>query len=110
LLHKDSGKILLSAVEEGFSSLDELSKQAIFFHLEASFQVKKENIPKNLPEFKDALEGLFGPGAPYIEKTITRRLHERLGLGLENDSCTDSLRCINVARKRIASGREWVTT
>jgi hypothetical protein len=108
LLQNDFSKILLSAVEEGFSSLGESSKQAIFFHLEASFQVKKENIPKNLSGFKDALEGLFGPGAPYIEKTITERLHEKLGLKLD-EPCADFVRCVHTARKRITSEMERVT-
>jgi len=108
LLQNDFSKILLSTVEEGFSSLGESSKQAIFFHLEASFQVKKDNIPKNLSGFKDALEALFGPGALYIEKTITERLHEKLGLK-PDDTCADFLGCVYTARKRTTSERERVT-
>jgi hypothetical protein len=108
MVQNDFGKILLSAVEEGFSSLGESSKQAIFFHLEASFRVKKESIPKNLSGFRDALEGLFGPGAPYIERTITRRLHEKLGLKVD-EPCGDFLGAVYRARKRIGSEMERVT-
>jgi hypothetical protein len=100
LLRDDFSKALLSAVEDGFSSLGESSKRAIFYHLEASFQVKKESIPGNLSRFKDALERLFGPGAPYIEKTIATRLNERLGLKSEDEACKDFLRCVRSARKR----------
>ena len=97
----DFEKILLSAVEEGFSSLGDSSKQAIFFRLETSYQVNREKIPTNLTEFKDALEGIFGPGAQYLEKTITRRLHEKLGLEFEEGEWTDFLGCVKTAEKRI---------
>jgi hypothetical protein len=101
LTQNDFGKILLSAVEDGLSSLGNSPKQSILFHLEDSFQIKKENIPKNLLKFKNALEGLFGPGAPYIEKTIARRLHEKLGLEFEESQSMDFLECVSDARKRI---------
>jgi hypothetical protein len=101
LTQNSFSKILLSAVEEGLLSLGKSPKESILFHLEDSFRIKKQNIPKNLPEFKNALEGLFGPGAPYIEKTIARRLHEKLGLEFEDSQSMDFLECVNDARKRI---------
>ena len=82
-------------------SLGKSSKESILFHLEDSFRIKKQNIPKNLPEFVNALEELFGPGASYLEKTIARRLNEKLGLEFEDSQSTDFLECVNDARKRI---------
>jgi len=101
LTQNSFSKILLSAVEDGLSSLGNSPKQSILFHLEDTFQITKENIPKNLPKFKNALEGLFGPGAPYLEKTIARCLHEKLGLELEDSQGMDFLECVSNARKRI---------
>jgi len=109
LTKNDFGNILLSAVDEGLSSLGESSKEAIFFHLEAFFQIKKESIPTNLTEFRKALEGIFGPGAPYLERAIAMRLHEKLGLELEDSECVDFLRCVNTARKRINPRKDCVT-
>jgi hypothetical protein len=43
---------MLAAIEEGLSSLGDSPKDAIFYHLESSFQLKKEDIPSNLTEFK----------------------------------------------------------
>ena len=60
-------KILLVAVEEGLSSLGDSPKQAILFHIKGSFKITKEDIPGNLAEFLKALEGIFGPGASYLE-------------------------------------------
>jgi hypothetical protein len=101
LTQNDFNKILLSAVDEGLCLLGDSSKQAILFHLETSFQLKEENIPSNLTEFKKALERIFGPGAAYIEKTIVKNLHEKLGLRFEAGKNTDFLEYVETARSRI---------
>jgi hypothetical protein len=101
LPQNDFSKILLSAVEESLSSLGDSSKQAIFFHLEASFKIKKEHIPAQLAGFTNALERIFGPGAPYLEKLIVRNLHEKLGLDFEDGRYSDFVECVNNARKHL---------
>ena len=95
----DFSKLFLAAVDESLSSLGDSSKQAIFFHLESSFKIKRESIPSNLTEFSKALEGIFGPGASYLERLIIKHLHEKLGLRLEEDECLDFFKCINDAKK-----------
>ena len=92
-------KILLVAVEEGLSSLGDSSKHAIFFHLEASFKVKKDNIPTNLTEFAKALEKIFGPGASYLEKLIVKRLYEKLGLEFKEVERWNFLEYVNNVKK-----------
>ena len=77
---KDFHKTFLEALEEGLSSLGESPKQAILFHLENSFKIKREEIPRNLTEFKKALEKIFGPGTPYLEKLILKKLYDKLNL------------------------------
>jgi hypothetical protein len=94
-------KILLAAVEESFSSLGDSSKQAIFHYLESSFKIKKEHIPTDLTEFARALEGIFGPGAPYLENLIAQRLYGKLGLSLDDGLCGDFLGCMNNAKKHL---------
>jgi hypothetical protein len=101
LTQNDFNKILLSAVDEGLCLLGDSSKQAILFHLETSFQVKEENIPSNLTEFKKALDSIFGPGADYLEKIIVKRLHEKLGLRFEEGKNTDFLEYVQTAKSRI---------
>ena len=97
----DFSKILLSAVEESLSSLGDSSKQAVFFHLEASFKIKRENIPARLAEFTNALERIFGPGAPYLEKLIVKNLHEKLGLEFEDAHTWDFLTCVDNAKRHL---------
>lgn len=96
----DFEQILMSAVDEGLCLLGDSPKQAILFHLETSFQLKKENIPSSLTEFQKALEGMLGPGATYIEKVIVRRLHEKLGLSFGEDTDTGFLECVETAKIR----------
>jgi len=69
--------------------------------LETSFQLKEESIPSNLTKFKRALEGIFGPGATYLEKIIVKRLYEELGLEFEEGKNTDFLECVEIAKSRI---------
>ena len=99
-------KILLEAVEEGFSSLGDSPKQAIFFHLETSFKIRKDNIPANLTEFARALEKIFGPGAFYLEKLIARRLYEKLGLEFEEVENWTFLEYVSNVKKHLPMEKE----
>lgn len=100
-------KILLSAVEESLSSLGDSPKQAILFHLEASFKIEKENIPANLTEFTKALEKIFGPGASYLEKLILSRLYEKLGLEFKNSESADFLESVENVKKWLTVKEEY---
>jgi len=72
-------KLLLEAVDEGLSSLGETSKQAIYFHLEKSFNIKKKEIPYKIGTFAKAVEKIFGLGANFLEILIMKRLYEKIG-------------------------------
>ena len=98
-------KILLEAVEEGLSSLGDSPKHAIFFHLENSFEISKDSIPTNLTEFSKALEKIFGPGAPYLERLIVKNLYEKLGLEFEEVKDWNFLECVNNVKKRLLMER-----
>ena len=102
-------KILLAAVEEGLSSLGDSPKQAILFHLETSFKIKREHIPANLTEFAKALEGIFGPGASYLEKLIVKRLYEKLGIEFDDAGFSDFLNCVNNLQKHLMPKGECTT-
>jgi hypothetical protein len=102
-------EILLAAVEESLSSLGDSPKQAILFHLECSFKIKKERIPENITEFTKALEKIFGPGAIYLEKLIAKRLHEKLGLEFEDAERWNFLEHVNDVKKRLPHTEECIT-
>jgi hypothetical protein len=69
-------KLLIEAVDEGLSALGESSKQAIYFHIEKSFNVEKEEIPDKVEVFAVAIEKIFGVGANFLEALIMQRLYQ----------------------------------
>lgn len=75
---QDFEKVLLEAVDESLSSLGESSKQAIYYHLDKSFNIKRPEIPCNVDAFVNALGKIFGPGADFIETLIMKRLNEKI--------------------------------
>lgn len=86
ILHTgDFEKLLLEAIDESFSSLGESAKRSIYFRLEKSFSIKKENIPNRLVAFAQAIEKIFGSGANLLEISIMKKLHEKVGTNFEWD-------------------------
>jgi hypothetical protein len=69
---------LLEAIDEAFSSLGESSKTAIYFHLENSMGIKKQEIPFRIDDFQNALEKIFGLGARLLEILFVKNLHEKI--------------------------------
>ena len=82
----DFEKLLLEAVDEGLASIGESSKQAIYYHLEKGFNIKKQEIPHNIEAFMLAVEKIFGIGANFLETLILKRLYEKTGLKGKEDS------------------------
>jgi len=70
-------KLLVEAIDESLSSLGESPKQAILFHLENTFNIKKQEISNNIDGFDYALKKTFGPGASFLEKLIINKLCEK---------------------------------
>lgn len=72
-------RLLLDAIDESLSSLGQSAKQAIYYHLEKSFKIKKAEIPLKIEEFTIAIEKIFGDGAKLLEIQMMKRLHEKSG-------------------------------
>ncbi len=71
-------KLLLEAVDEALSLL-EMSPKHVYFHLEKDFNIKKQDIPRKIDEFTDAIEETFGPGAGVLEIQIMKQLYQKVG-------------------------------
>jgi hypothetical protein len=84
LSRRDFEKVVTEAVDEGLSSLGDSSKQAIYFHLEKSFNIKRQEIPNRIEDFTNALEKIFGLGANFLEILIEERLNEKTGKNNRN--------------------------
>lgn len=86
----DFEKLLQESVDESLSSLGDSAKHAIYYHVESIFGIKREQIPNNVEAFAKALEEIFGQGAGFLETLITKRLHEKAGLGSKRYSPENS--------------------
>lgn len=79
-MHKRSfEELLLEAVDEGLSSLGDSSKQVVYFHLEKTFNLNRQEIPYKVEEFAEAIEKIFGLGAKVLEIVIMKQLYEKIG-------------------------------
>jgi hypothetical protein len=85
LAKKAFDKLFLEAVDEALASLGDSVKQAIYFHLENKFEIKRNQIPESVGDFADGLGKIFGVGAQFLEILIMRNLYERVGQPLEWD-------------------------
>jgi hypothetical protein len=72
-------KLVSEAVEESLSTLGEAPKQAIYHHLQESFNIRRQEIPDKTYEFTCAIEKMFGEGAKLLEIQIMKSLHEKTG-------------------------------
>jgi len=84
--------LLVKAVDESLNCLGDSVRYSIYFHLEYTFGIKREEIPKKPEIFADKLEELFKDGSCFIKKLILKRLYESVGLEFkrkENYSFSD---------------------
>lgn len=77
--NRDFKRLLLEAIDEGLSSLGDSSEQAIYFYLEKTYAIKKQDIPNKIEEFTDAIRKIFGQGAKFLEIQILKHLYEKVG-------------------------------
>lgn len=71
-------EVLIDSIDEALSSLGEKAKEVIYLHLERNHGITKQNLPKNVAGFSDALEKILGAGARQLEILIMQKLHRRV--------------------------------
>lgn len=77
-------ELLLEAIDEGLSFLGESPKEAIYFHLEKTFKIKRQDIPYRIEGFTKAIERMFGTGAKIVEIRIMKCIFNRVGCTVKN--------------------------
>jgi hypothetical protein len=92
-------KTLLEAVDHALLSLGESPRKAIYYHLDKSFKLHKEEIPADTCEFSQALNAIFGPGAEVIKRIIVKNLYGKLNLDFEEKTSLEFVDYISVARE-----------
>ena len=69
-------KLLLSNIDKVFNLLGPECKQKIYQHLHKNCNIEKEEIPRRIDEFSDALETIFGNSTRILEINIMKMLHQ----------------------------------
>ncbi|MGB9854008.1 MAG: hypothetical protein ACPLRY_04280 [Candidatus Bathyarchaeales archaeon] len=69
--------------------LGESGRDVVYFHLQHSYGLRKENIADNPEIFTECLRKIFGLGAQVIESSIVKVLCRKLGIEyVENKNYT----------------------
>jgi len=71
-------RLLLGSIDEALFSLGESSRQSIYFHVEHTFRLPRNEIPENLCRFQSALEKIFGGSSRLIEILIMKSLYGKI--------------------------------
>lgn len=64
-------------------TLGESGREAVYFHLEKTFGIKKNEWHRDVEGFAEALEQIFGPGAQFLLRAIVKELYITLSLKFE---------------------------
>jgi len=90
----DPNSLLLRCIDSGLKRYGEGVAQVVYFRLENSNKLPKEEIPKRLDDFVSALQDMFGSGMKSISKSIAAEL--KIGCGglvkIDEDDLSLSLR------------------
>jgi hypothetical protein len=104
--------LLLEAIDEGLSLLGESSKQVVYFHLEKTFKMNRQDIPYKIEDFNDAIESIFGTGAKILQIQMMKCLFKKVGYKLKNYSgqksleFTEYVEAIKIAKKKYENSKE----
>lgn len=89
---------LLESIDEGLKILGESCRHPIYYYIEKSCQVKREEIPDRIEAFDKCLEGLLGAGAKAVEKLIAKNLYSGFGLNFEEHENWTLVEYVNNAK------------
>jgi hypothetical protein len=67
-------QLINETIDNVFSSLETVCRQAIYDYLETKYKLKKNDIADHIMEFSEALEQIFGGAAALLEIQMMRRL------------------------------------
>ncbi len=67
-------QLVNETIDNVFSSLGTVCRQAIYDYLEKKYELKKNDVADHILEFSEALEQIFGGAAALLEIQMIRRL------------------------------------
>ena len=76
-------RFLIESIDEALSSLGVPVKNTVYFQLENSFNIPKNEIPKQIDKFSDIIHKIFGFGASRLEVMIIKNLCSKIKVSIE---------------------------
>jgi hypothetical protein len=98
MIYREFNEALLEAIDYAFSSLGESCRSALYFQLETTFRLPKQQIPERPGEFDEALKTIFERGAAFLEKLILRKLCAMLEVSAARNDALDFVDSISMIR------------
>jgi hypothetical protein len=74
---------LIEAIDKALTSLGAPVKNTVYFQLENSFNIPKNNIPNQISKFSDVMHKIFGLGASRLEVMFMKNLHSKIKVNFE---------------------------
>ncbi len=74
---------LIEAIDEALISLGEPVKNTVYFQLENSFGIPKNEIPKRIDDFIVIIHKIFGLGASRLELRFMKNLYAKINITVE---------------------------
>ena len=96
-----------SAVDRAMLLLGESGRQAAYYRIEKTFRLKRNMWYKNPEDFAEAVEQIFGSGAPLLLKVIIKELYTDLGLKLQETKQTSFAHLVRKAERYTRGGEEF---
>jgi hypothetical protein len=74
---------LVEAIDETLTSMGAPIKNTVYFKLENSFNISKNEIPKRINEFTIFINRTFGLGASLFEIRCMQNLHSKIEVNIQ---------------------------
>jgi hypothetical protein len=74
---------LIESIDEALTSLGAPVKNTVYFQLENSFNLRKNEIPKQIDEFINIIHKIFGLGASHLEIKFMKNLYSKIRVNIE---------------------------
>lgn len=91
-------QVFFEAVDEGLLVLGESGRNAVYFHLQKLYSLRREDISSKPEAFMESLRKIFGVGAEVIERAILKSLYRKLGLNYKEKEQYNFVTCLNDAK------------
>lgn len=97
----DAGEdLVMRMLEDGLNSLGENVGKVILHHIEERYSLKRDQMPRNLDIFTEALREIFGEGSLTIERIIVRTIGQNTGMPIDEAETASLPEAVECLRRR----------